>query len=677
MTTTRRSSASSRTGKERSLTPPTTRCSARRIETVRDSIHAPIAEIEEPKEANHAGVPDPPNASTTHAEHADPAPAVAETPATTPAELPANEPQTPATVGPDVAAERPPAAGPLPQPTPTDTSPTQHGRDLEREDFPPLPSPGRDPMNDAEGNWTPVVQKKKSKGKTSPGTPQTKPHSRLLTDETAATRAETPPASDNELPLPARVEPVPLASLMTAPSRTEGENAAGESPSPKRARSNSAGDYTPRPSGTTSDFSVSRDPSTEPQPAETEPEKPHYTTADSEPPRGVFFTTPGGQGVLAGLNIESLTAHLSEERKQNFSGIDVGDRYKFYVRVSGGNGNRLRTKKLMRELLAGCCNVAPDSIIIADPNCNRTHAEPTAWLVANIPGEVAYEVVDDAILANEHITLFTYDFNPPISGYLGAMTNLDSFPPTGEGEAALLTFLRRALFDHPEVKICVDKNREAYNMEVPIDEILEEVKASLCAQHITVRDKGGLDRVYWNIYCTPTTQSYEGWKHVHGKVKQVRTAPKLPRLQANPSRQLIFNHEIDGQIYIAETGWNCQICYGTDHPTGLCQLPNNAGWPGPTSKTIAAFIDYSWKATSRMRNDLYGRRNGNDATGQTSGRNHHNDNLPPHLHSRRDTADRARGRGGRPNNRGRGRDSRGRGGKQNRRDRDLRDHYEF
>ncbi|CAK5272654.1 unnamed protein product, partial [Mycena citricolor] len=134
----------------------------------------------------------------------------------------------------------------------------------------------------------------------------------------------------------------------------------------------------------------------------------------------------------------------------------------------------------------------------------------------------------------------------------------------------------------------------------------------------------------------------------------------------------------DGQLYMAETGWNCLICYGTDHPTGLCHLPSINGWPGPTSKTIAAFIDYSWKATSRMRNDLYGRRNGNDAAGQTSGGNQQNSNLPPHLHRRRDNAqDQGRGRGGKPSNRGRGRENRGRGGKQPRRDRDFRNYYEY
>ncbi|KAJ7929532.1 hypothetical protein B0H13DRAFT_2539614 [Mycena leptocephala] len=345
-----------------------------------------------------------------------------------------------------------------------------------------------------------------------------------------------------------------------------------------------------------------------------------WMTADGNPPRGSYTPTPAGGYPDIVYSPTLLWLGVPEDLRALYGTVANP---KFFLVVSGGNGQTMRTHALIRDAVGSFINIDSTDFQLGTPPAVENGPSPALWLVAGIPLHLAQAILAKRVLSSTRITIFPVPYEMPVNGFIGTYGGL-TLPDTVAGAAAAQRLFQDAARANGAISQYVQTHRDAFGPQVSAEQAFDTFVASVRvrALRLTVND---VDTIAWQLHVTSPTNDYVAWNQLCHLFRRINVMTAL-----------------HGTAYLLRA-FHCHICPSVAHPTDLCPLPAVPGWLGPTPATIKALEDASRQAAIKAREHM--RNNSAPATGGSNPRPNPNRGQGPTHGDKRPRKD-GKGKGG-------------------------------
>ena len=306
----------------------------------------------------------------------------------------------------------------------------------------------------------------------------------------------------------------------------------------------------------------------------TPPSRPDMQAASGAPPANapppLFGTVNARPSApcpkVHGWNAELTLANLDEDVRRLWEQVPEP---KLFVYLWNGayQENATSTVTELRNAIANTFSTAPP--VVAPPSAattpNRAHAAPWCFLVTT-SNEVRAKLIQRQFWSTPAVTFFAIPFAPRISKHLGAVENMTFEVEDREKVHKLVTDT-----------ILASAPAAAHVRNHSTDPLaLKKVVESVAVEPLPMLEKGGAQKLVWNVYTDPPSQSltaHEEWRRIFLEMKFVTALHGVGRPKRLPG---------------------CVGCKSTDHPTGLCPFPKIEGsFARPSSVSARSMIPTS------------------------------------------------------------------------------------
>ncbi|KAF8194947.1 hypothetical protein BJ912DRAFT_923846 [Pholiota molesta] len=326
-----------------------------------------------------------------------------------------------------------------------------------------------------------------------------------------------------------------------------------------------------------------------------------------EPPAGLNITpTPlGGFPCIHGITSVDLRKNVDAESLALWGELDDADYCLAFLAFDGPKtdtaANAQRIKDLIKQIF-DC-----PRLIVSSPGsraATREDRKPiTPYLITGLDRDNIEILVRRACWSTPSLTFFTFPSTYFLTGFVMTLRGFSFFDPERAHEAAA-SRVGRAIQADLAVRKVVCAYSDNYPGYTP-DEVLAAIADTIEAQEIETVIEGTTVTEY-NIYMSGPTNNYVGFREW---LAAVRTA-SYTALEGRAKAQHVYN---------------CALCRGLDHPTGLCPFPFVKGWPVTKQTTRGSEKDdgYNIRSTfpgrsgsSRGQQDGLHRGRGNGTRGR-------------------------------------------------------------
>ncbi|KAJ7842589.1 hypothetical protein B0H13DRAFT_2365166 [Mycena leptocephala] len=283
------------------------------------------------------------------------------------------------------------------------------------------------------------------------------------------------------------------------------------------------------------------------------------------PPRLLHPNPPGGYGDIIYSPTRLWLGVPPDLRAQYGTVADP----KFFLMVSGGNGQAMRTHAIIRNAIGSYININSHDFQLGTPPAVENGPSPALWLVAGIPAHLAQAILAKRVLSSTRITIFPIPFDMPVNGFIGMYGGL-TLPDTA-GELPWHSASFRML---PEQT--ARSHKQAFDTFI--------ISMRVHALRLTIND---VKTVTWQLHVTSPTRNHTAWNQLCHLFRHINIMTAL-----------------HGTVYLLRP-FHCHICLSVAHPTDLCPLPAVPGWLGLTPTTIKALEDASRQATIKAREHMH------------------------------------------------------------------------
>ncbi|KAJ6528050.1 hypothetical protein B0H19DRAFT_1083575 [Mycena capillaripes] len=306
---------------------------------------------------------------------------------------------------------------------------------------------------------------------------------------------------------------------------------------------------------------------------------PVWLTDDNNPPRGSYTPTPAGGYPEIIYSPTLLRRGIPETLLTLYASVPEP---KFFMVVSGGNGQIMRTHAHIREAVGNYININVTDFQLGTPPTVESGPSPNLWLVAGIRPHLAQEILSKPVMSSTRITIYPIPYNMPVNGFIGTYGGL-TLPDTDDTGALYL--FQAAARGNGDISQFVQTHRDAFGPQVSAEESFDTFIASMRvrALRLTTND---VDTVTWQLHVTSPTNDHSAWDQLCRLFSRIKIMTALY-----------------GTAYLLRP-FHCHICPSVTHPTDLCPLPAVPGWLGPTPTTIKALEDASHQAAIKARENM-------------------------------------------------------------------------
>ncbi|KAJ7805324.1 hypothetical protein B0H13DRAFT_2488870 [Mycena leptocephala] len=306
-----------------------------------------------------------------------------------------------------------------------------------------------------------------------------------------------------------------------------------------------------------------------------------WMTADRNPPWGSYTPTPAGGYPDIVYSPTLLWQGVPDDLHALY--VTVANP-KFFLVVSGENGQTMRTHALIRDAVGSYINITSTDFQLGTPPAVENSPTPTLWLVAGIPLHLAQAILTKRVLSSTHITIFPVPYEMPVNRFIGTYGGL-TLPNTEAGATAAQRLFQDAARVNSAISQFVQTHRDAFGPQVSAEQAFNTFVASVHVRTLclTIND---VDTIAWQLHVTSPTNDYTVWNQLCHLFRRINVMTAL-----------------HGTAYLLHP-FHCHICPSVAHPTDLCPLPAVPGWLGPTPATIRALEDASRQAAIKAREHM-------------------------------------------------------------------------
>ena len=213
--------------------------------------------------------------------------------------------------------------------------------------------------------------------------------------------------------------------------------------------------------------------------------------------------------------------------------------------------------EITKSTTAGVTPPAPGDTII-----NNRYRTPHAFLIHGLTKEQYHILLRQRIWVSAEIT-FRVTIRVPFSpDLLFTLTEISHLSGNKVYE------LVQSVWQDQGTLVAIDETIQKHFPNITLDEApdIPGFLATMRVELLEMNEEGGIPAPQYNIYANGKFfPNYEIWN-------KVRTV-----LAGRPYRSGLI-----GQLIAHPRLHHCTLCYGADHPTGLCPFKAIPGWKGPT-----------------------------------------------------------------------------------------------
>ncbi|KAJ7616840.1 hypothetical protein DFH06DRAFT_1238559 [Mycena polygramma] len=176
-------------------------------------------------------------------------------------------------------------------------------------------------------------------------------------------------------------------------------------------------------------------------------------------------------------------------------------------------------------------------------------------------------------LVSDTLTTMFHAYQPQVLGFGGTFAGFTIAPTNGELAHAIIV---DAVMADPAITRFVRAHRDAIQPHLSCDEALARFGESISVEPIQLINSNQTPFTAWNVYFHSPT-------HDEGDANTLRSL----------FGRLVITTPFDGEGRLFSRPLRCTICWGADHPTNLCPLPQTPGHLGVTAETVVDLLKAS------------------------------------------------------------------------------------
>ncbi|KAJ7591961.1 hypothetical protein C8J56DRAFT_932272 [Mycena floridula] len=255
--------------------------------------------------------------------------------------------------------------------------------------------------------------------------------------------------------------------------------------------------------------------------------------------------------------------------KQNPQQADLWNRIddpKFRVLISGSN--KASAASTVRNALAHHFAINPDSF-----NVGQAVGDHQSLVVSGLQPALASQLMRKGCTSSGAYMRFR-QFSLEVPHYIGTLSGfVPGLSSPEQMKQTVTEGIRAKIASNTGIHAMVAKYRDLAPLGMPAMTIAKHMADYLWVEPIDIGVTGGDVETAYNVYC-------------HHPSNHPAYMSKLRSVITKYEFSVVTEYNEEGRFL--KNLFKCGICFGIDHPTGLCVLPHLVNWNGPTPLSLDA-----------------------------------------------------------------------------------------